>query len=61
MFFFNDLPRFFHPVFRSRRFKRATSDRFFITIEARDPLFDPQRTAELLRSLGCSHVEGLEE
>jgi len=60
MFFFNDLPRFFHPVFRSRRFKRATSDRFFITIEARDPLFDSQGTAELLRSLECTHVEGLE-
>ena len=61
MFFFNDLPRFFHPAFRSSRFKRATSDRFFIAIEAGYPRFDPRDTAELLRSLGSSHVEELEE
>jgi len=61
MFVFNDLPRFFHPAFRSPRFRRVTADRFFITIEARDPLFDPRATAELLRSLGCTHLEGLED
>ena len=61
MFFFNDLPKFFHPAFRGSRFKRASSDRFFISIEAGDPQFDPRGTAELLRSLGCTHVEGLEE
>jgi len=60
MFFFNDLPKFFHPAFRSSRFKRATSDRFFITIEAADPQFDPRGTVELLRSLDCTHLEGLE-
>ena len=61
MFFFNDLPKFFHPAFRSSRFKRATSDRFFVSIEAADPLFDSRETEQLLRSLGATHVERLEE
>ena len=61
MFFFNDLPKFFHPTFRSKRFERATADRFFITIEASDPRFDSRETEELLRSLGCTHVEELED
>jgi len=61
MFFFNDLPRFYHPAFKSERFRRVTSDRFFLAIETADPRFDDQRTAELLESLGCTHLEWLEE
>jgi hypothetical protein len=61
MFLFNNLPKFFHPAFRSRRFRQVTNDRFFIIIEAADPQFDPQRTTELLRSVGGGHIERLEE
>jgi hypothetical protein len=53
----NLLPQLSHPLHGSRSFKRATDDRFFITIEARDPIFDPVATRELLDSLGGSAVE----
>lgn len=59
MILLNGFPRWHHPVFSSRRFRRATVDRFFVSIEAEDPQFDPERTAEFLRSLGGS-VETLE-
>lgn len=48
----NKLPQLSHAVFSSARFKRATTDRFFITIEARDSVFDINRTKTLLESLG---------
>lgn len=61
MFAFNDLPRFYHPTFRSERFRRVTTDRFFIAIESADERFDAGRTEELLRSVGSVHVERLED
>lgn len=57
----NNLPQWHHPLLGNRRFRRATSDRFFIVIEARDPAFDRERTAALLASLGGSAVEAVEE
>ncbi len=48
------LPELFHPLFACEPFRRATSDAFFLTIEATDPRFDAEATAELLRSLGGS-------
>jgi hypothetical protein len=59
MFVLNGLPCFHHPVFSSRRFRRATVDRFFISIDAADPRFDREKTAEFMRSLG-GPVETLE-
>ena len=50
------LPMPYHPVFNVPEFARATRDRFFLCIEARDPLFDRERTAELLRGLGAANV-----
>ncbi|MBX7165851.1 MAG: DUF3341 domain-containing protein [Pirellulales bacterium] len=55
----NQLPQFFHPVFASERFRRATSDGFFISVEAEDPKFQQQRTTELLSSAGAQLVETL--
>ncbi|MGE0710869.1 MAG: DUF3341 domain-containing protein [Planctomycetota bacterium] len=57
----NKLPRFHHPVFYSERFKRSSQDRYFISIEAGDPLFDRERTLELAQRLGGSHLEELVE
>jgi hypothetical protein len=57
----NGMPRLHHPVFRSQRFRRATSDRFFLVIEASDPRFDEERTREFLDSLGGDAIEALEE
>ena len=56
----NQLPTFFHPLFGSARFERATDDGFFVSIESWDPQFDPTRTVELLRRLGAEHVELIE-
>ncbi|MEP0775771.1 MAG: DUF3341 domain-containing protein [Acidobacteriota bacterium] len=52
----NGLPQFFHPLFRVERFRRASNDRFFISIEARDPRFDPRTTRTLLESSGGKPV-----
>ena len=61
MLFLNRLPQLYHPLFHSRRFERATNDRFFISIEARDPRFDRIKTAEFLKELGAVHVEPVME
>lgn len=61
MLFLNRLPRWHNPLFTSERFARASDDRFFISIDAKDPKFDRDQTIEFLRSLGASHVEMVEE
>ncbi len=57
----NGLPQPYHPLFNSRRFRRATSDRFFIAIEATDPRFDAGATRAFLESLGGGTVEEIRE
>jgi hypothetical protein len=44
----NGLPRLHHPVFNAPGFVLASNDRFFLSIQARDPLFEPAATRELL-------------
>jgi hypothetical protein len=57
MLAFNRLPQLYHPLFTSRRFARATDDRFFISVEADDPKFDSGKTRALLESLSDGMVE----
>src|SRR6202022_1570900 len=52
----NGLPQPHHPVFNVHRFTHASSDRFFVCIEARDPKFHLADTARLLQSLHAHHV-----
>jgi hypothetical protein len=57
----NGLPQLSHPLFANRSFKRVTDDRFFISIEAGDPLFDPGKTREFLESISGQPVEEVED
>jgi len=57
----NRLPTLYHPLFNSDRFERASDDRFFISIESRDPLYDVKKTKKLLQKLGATHVEEIAE
>src|SRR5436190_6493814 len=44
MWALNKLPMPYHPVFNVKAFERASTDRFFLTIEANDPRFDREKT-----------------
>ena len=57
----NKLPQHHHPLFNSDRFKRATNDRFFISIEASDPRFNVEKTRALLESLNPDALETVED
>jgi hypothetical protein len=52
----NKLPQPYHPVFNIERFAGASTDRFFLLIEARDPKFDPAGIARFLQDLSARHV-----
>jgi len=56
----NGLPRLHHPVFNAPRFDRASQDRFFLCIEARDGMFDRERTEDFLLKLGPQRVSEVE-
>jgi hypothetical protein len=60
VFALSGLPRYFHPVFTSNRFRRASSDRFYLSVEGDDPLYERVKTRLLLESLGGSHIDELE-
>ena len=52
----NGLPMPYHPLFNTERFALATRDRFFLSIEASDPLFDVVKTRKLLEGAGAKEV-----
>jgi len=47
----NRLPEPYHPVFATPHFDRATTDRFFLCIEADDPKFHRDATRHFLETL----------
>lgn len=56
----NRLPRPHHPVFNVEGFERASTDRFFLCIEAGDPKFDSTSTRRFLEGLNPISVKEVE-
>ena len=61
MFILSGLPMLYNPMFKSRKFLRATNDRFFVVIYSTDPQFHPEKTGSFLESLHPISVEKVEE
>ncbi|CUU09621.1 quinol:cytochrome c oxidoreductase membrane protein [Armatimonadetes bacterium GBS] len=60
MLAYNGLPAPYHPVFNVPQFARASTDRFFLCIEAKDPNFDRNRVYEFLQSLNPLSISEVE-
>src|SRR3954470_10754940 len=57
----NHLPQLYNPLFKSARFRRVTTDRFFVVIDASDTKFDEEATTRLLTEAGAKAVERVED
>lgn len=55
------LPQVYHPVFNSPEFRRASIDRFFLCIEAKDQRFGRVRTRRFLEGLFAARVIEVEK
>jgi hypothetical protein len=60
MLILNRLPKYYHPVFNTPHFDRASRDGFFLCIEATDPQFDLERTRQLLEGLAAIRISEIE-
>ena len=61
MFALNGLPQMYHPTSNYSKIAGASDDKFLLVVEATDPKFKAQETIDLLKSLGASHVEIVED
>lgn len=61
MLFLNGLPQPYHPVFNVPRFALATREKFFLLIEAADPLYNYEKTRSFMEGLNAQEVFDVEE
>lgn len=61
MIFLNGLPRPHHPIFSAQNFERASTDKFFLCIEAGDRLFERKAVMEFLRTLNPQNISEVRE
>jgi hypothetical protein len=61
MFALNKLPQHYHPIFKSKNFKKATSDGFFLGVDSNDKLYKQENVKVFLKELNCISVEVVEE
>src|SRR5260221_1496120 len=57
----NKLPLPAHPLDLSERFARSTNDRFYVLVQAKDPVFDDKETRTLLEATGATAIEAVPE
>ncbi len=57
----NKLPQPYHPIFNVERFASASTDRFFLVIEARDPKFDLGESSRFLQEASARHVSEVKD
>jgi hypothetical protein len=60
MFAMNGLPKPYHPIFSAPNFERASQDRFFLCIEARDPMYDADEARAFMETLGAESVSAVD-
>jgi hypothetical protein len=60
MIVLNGLPQPYHPVFNAPRFNLASSEGFFLVVEAVDPKYDASGTKSFLESLHPREVVAVE-
>ena len=59
MIILNGLPQPYHSIFNTPGFDRASSDRFFLAIESRDPKFDGESTRQFMEGLSAVRVSAV--
>lgn len=57
----NKLPQPHHPVFDAPRFDRASQDAFFLSIEARDPIFDAESVRAFFQETGAHNISMVDQ
>jgi hypothetical protein len=60
MIVINGLPEPYHPVFNVARFSLASRSRFFLCLEARDPLFEMEEARRFLSGLSAEGIYDVE-
>jgi hypothetical protein len=61
LFGLNKLPMLYNPVFQSEGFRGVTSDRFYVVVEAGDPMFEEGLVREVFNALGAASIERITE